>query len=35
MENTNIFDGLEDDEYNEFDSLFDDDTEAKVGDNTK
>ena len=25
VENTNIFDGLDDDEYNEFDSLFDDD----------
>ena len=35
VENTNIFDGLEDDEYNEFDSLFDDDTEAEVDDKTK
>ena len=35
VENTNIFDGLEDDEYNEFDSLFDDDTEAEVSDKTK
>ena len=25
IENTNIFDGVEDDEHNEFDSLFDDD----------
>tara|TARA_B100000902_G_C26762369_1_gene646220 strand:+ start:56 stop:400 length:345 start_codon:yes stop_codon:yes gene_type:complete len=26
VENTNIFEGLEDEEYNEFDSLFDEDT---------
>jgi len=31
IEDTDIFDGLEDDDYNEYDSLFDEDTpEAKV-----
>ena len=30
VENTNIFEGLEDDEYNEFDSLFDDDGEPEA-----
>ena len=29
VENTNIFDGLDDDEYNEFDSLFDDSADGK------
>jgi hypothetical protein len=29
VENTNIFDGLDDDEYNEFDSLFDDSADEK------
>tara|TARA_B100000575_G_C22775864_1_gene460370 strand:- start:79 stop:423 length:345 start_codon:yes stop_codon:yes gene_type:complete len=28
VENTDIFDGLEDEDYNEFDSLFDDDTNS-------
>lgn len=29
VENTDIFDGLDDDDYNEFDSLFDDTPEVK------
>ena len=32
VENTNIFEGLDDEDYNEFDSLFDDDAESKTTD---